>query len=144
LLVVATALGTASPAAAQDPPTLADIEDEVMCVQCGTPLNLSTAAVADRERAFIREQIAAGKSKQEILDGLVDRFGPEVLALPEDEGFSLSIYVVPPVVIGLAAVAVVLGLRRWRLKAPAAPANAPPLRPDENERIEEELRDLDR
>ena len=47
-----------------------------MCVQCKTPLNLSTAAVAEREREFIRSEIARGKSKDEIKAGLVERFGP--------------------------------------------------------------------
>ena len=44
--------------------SLPDIEDEVMCVECGTALNVSTSTVADQERAFIRRQIALGKDKQ--------------------------------------------------------------------------------
>ena len=35
-----------------------------MCPICGTALNLSGAPQADRERAFIRRQIAAGKTKE--------------------------------------------------------------------------------
>jgi cytochrome c-type biogenesis protein CcmH len=43
--------------------TLPDVEDEVMCPVCGTALNLSGGPQADREREFIRRQIAAGKTK---------------------------------------------------------------------------------
>ncbi len=144
-LILAIAL-TAN-AAAQDPgEMLADIEDEVMCVQCGTPLNLSTAAVADREREFIRQEIASGKSKQEILDGLEARFGPSVLALPEDEGFSLAAYLVPVLVVTGALIAVVLAARRWRRPAAGeADAGGEPgaLPPEDARRVENELAEFD-
>ena len=119
--------------------TLPDVEDEVMCVECKTPLNLSTAAVADRERAFIRREIARGKTKQEIKDELVARFGPAVLAEPEDEGFGLAAYVVPIVVVALALVAVLMTARRWR--RPAAQANDAfePPDPSEQQRLDREL-----
>ena len=39
--------------------TLGDVEDEVMCPICGTPLGLATdAPQADRERAYIERLIA--------------------------------------------------------------------------------------
>jgi cytochrome c-type biogenesis protein CcmH len=103
----------AAPSVAEPRASLPDIEDEVMCVQCKTPLNLSTAAVAEREREFIRREIARGKTKDEIKAGLVERFGPAVLAMPEDEGFGLAAYVVP-VLAGLLALAVVLFWMRSR------------------------------
>ena len=39
--------------------------------------------MAQQERAFIREQIAAGKDKAQIKAALVDEYGEEVLAEPE-------------------------------------------------------------
>ena len=56
-----------------------------MCVECGTALNVSNSPVADQERAFIREQIAAGKDKAQIKAALVDEYGAGVLAEPEAE-----------------------------------------------------------
>jgi cytochrome c-type biogenesis protein CcmH len=138
------ALGLAGVANAAEPQTsLPDIEDEVMCVQCGTPLNLSTAAVADREREFIRREIARGKSKEEIKDELVDIFGPSVLALPEDEGFGLAAYLVPILAGALGLVAVLVAIRRWRRPA-AAGESPPPLDPADAERLERELAAHDR
>ncbi len=119
--------------------TLPDVEDEVMCVECKTPLNLSTAAVADRERAFIRREIARGKTKQEIKDELVDRFGPAVLAEPEDKGFGLTAYVVPVVVVGLALIAVLLTARRWRRPAAPSEDGAREADPSELQRLDREL-----
>jgi cytochrome c-type biogenesis protein CcmH len=123
LATLVAATGAVEPRA-----SLADIEDEVMCVQCKTPLNLSTAAVAEREREFIRREIARGKTKDEIKAGLVERFGPAVLAMPEDQGFGLAAYLVPVLAGLLALAAVMLWLRRWRgpaastgrIKAPGA------------------------
>jgi cytochrome c-type biogenesis protein CcmH len=136
-LLLALAL-TGSAPAAEPRTSLPDVEDEVMCVQCGTPLSLSTAAVAEREREFIRREIARGKTKQEIKDGLVDRFGPGVLALPEDEGFGLAAYLVPVLVGLLLLAAVVLAARRWRRPAPAA-APGRELDPADERRLEREL-----
>jgi cytochrome c-type biogenesis protein CcmH len=136
--LAATGAGAGISAAAEPRASLPDIEDEVMCLQCGTPLNLSNAPVADREREFIRRQIARGRTKQQIKDALVARFGPSVLAEPEDEGFGLAAYLVPALAVLLALVAVVAAARRWR--APAKPAAAPPeLEPAEARRLEREL-----
>jgi hypothetical protein len=51
LLVAFTALAAPAAAlAAQPRTTLNDIEDEVMCVVCGVPLNIAESPQADRER----------------------------------------------------------------------------------------------
>jgi cytochrome c-type biogenesis protein CcmH len=144
--VVALVLAFAPAGAATAAPpraSLPDIEDEVMCLECGTPLNLSNAPVAERERAFIRREIARGRTKEQIKDALVDRFGPAVLAEPEDEGFGLAAYLVPVLVALLAAAAVILAARRWRRPARAAAA---PRRPDpaDERRLERELAAYDR
>ena len=59
LLVLAFAL--LAPAAQAAPPrtSLPDVEDEVMCVECGTSLAVSDSPVADQERSVIRKLIAA-------------------------------------------------------------------------------------
>jgi len=117
----------AAPAAGAARTSLADVEDEVMCVQCKTPLDQSHAPAAERERAFIRRGIAAGRSKQEIKDGLVAQFGPAVLAEPEDSGFGLAGWLVPIAAVLAALVALLLAARRWRRTGgPVAAAGAAP------------------
>ena len=86
-----------------------------MCPVCGVTLELATESPqANQERDFIRKLIAQGLTKDEIKDRLVAEFGPEVLAEPGDSGFDLAAWLVPGVAIVLAAVAIVVGLRRWR------------------------------
>ena len=123
--------------------SLPDLEDEVMCLQCGTALNLSNAPVAERERAFIRREISRGRTKQQIKDALVERFGPAVLAMPDDKGFDLAAYLVPLLVAVLATVALLASFRRWR--RPSRVVAAPTaLDPADDERLERELTAYDR
>jgi cytochrome c-type biogenesis protein CcmH len=130
--------------AAGGPASLPDVEDEVMCVQCKTALNVSTSAVADQERAFIRRQIALGKDKQQVKAALVDEFGPGVLALPEDKGFSLAAYLVPIALALIALTGLIVAARRWR-RRPAEAAPAPePLADDDARRLDAELAAYDR
>ena len=100
--------------AAEPRTTLPDVEDEVMCVECGTALNVSTSPVADREREFIRRRIAEGKSKPEIKAALVDEYGAKVLAVPEGGGFDVAAWLVPGLLCLLALLGVGIAALRWR------------------------------
>jgi cytochrome c-type biogenesis protein CcmH len=130
--------------AAGGPASLPDIEDEVMCVECKTALNVSTSAVAEQERAFIRRQIAMGKDKQEVKDALVEQFGPGVLATPEEKGFDLAAYLVPIALGLLALAALVVAARRFRRRPEEAAAAPAPLDDDDARRLDAELAAYDR
>ena len=123
LLLVAISVTPAAAAAAAPRAELSDIEDEVMCVVCGTPLALSEAPSADRERAFIQRRIDEGMTKAEIKRALVGEYGEDVLAMPTGRGFSLGAYLVPiAVVLGaLAALVVTSRRRRGAAEPPAEP-----------------------
>src|SRR3954464_7717731 len=86
--------------------SLPDIEDEVMCVECGTVLRVSNSPVAEQERAFITQQIKQGKDKQQIESALVDQYGEGVLADPGTSGFNKTLWLVPIVLALLAAVGI--------------------------------------
>jgi cytochrome c-type biogenesis protein CcmH len=146
LLLATTALAvSAMPGSPQQAQVnLPDIEDEVMCPVCGTALNLSFSPQADRERAFIRQEIAQGKTKDEILNDLVAQYGTEVLAEPPKSGFDLTAWLVPGIAIILAAIAIAFGLRRWRRASrnpeeEAATSGDKPLDSAERERLDSDL-----
>jgi cytochrome c-type biogenesis protein CcmH len=148
LLAIALVLLLAAPAAAAEPrASLTDIEDEVMCLECGTALNVSNSEVAEQQREFIAELIAQGKTKQEVKDALVAEYGPRVLAEPRDDGFQLTAWLVP-VLAAIAALALVLlTARRWRAARPAEPEAAggdAAIDPDDARRLDAELAAFDR
>ena len=115
MLVALAALALAAPlAVAEQRASLTEIEKQVMCPVCGTLLQLAESPQAQREKAFIRRLIAEGRTEAQIKDALVAEYGDEVLALPKGSGFSLSAYVVPIVAFLVAAVALAIGVLRWR------------------------------
>lgn len=114
-LVALALVAAAAPAApAAQRASLIEIEKQVMCPVCGTLLQLAESPQAQREKAFIRRLIAEGRSEAQIKDALVAEYGEEVLALPRSSGFSLSAYVVPIVAFLAAAIALAIGVMKWR------------------------------
>ena len=139
LAALALLLVFAAPAIAK-PPTLADLEDEVMCVECGTPLVVSNSPVANQERAFIQQQIAAGKSKAQIKAALVEEYGDQVLAEPGGDGFDATLWIVPVILVLLGAVGILFAVRRWRRNGPEPDAPlAPALSAEDARRLDAEL-----
>ncbi len=136
--VLATAPGTAL--AATPRASLTDIENDVMCVSCREPLALAQSPQAIRERAFVRNLIAQGETKSQILQALVGQYGPAVLGKPPASGFNLTVYLLPPAIllVGLAILAV--SLPRWRRRARERPLPAgPKLDAADARRLEEDL-----
>lgn len=119
--------------------TLADIEREVMCPTCGTPLMVSQSPLADRERAFIQALIARGETKAQIERAMVRQFGPAILATPPAHGFDLAAYLVPlaAALLGLGGAA--LTAVRWRRRSPAPPASPPPVPAALARRLDQDL-----
>jgi cytochrome c-type biogenesis protein CcmH len=149
---VALVLALAAPAlAGEERPTLADLEDEVVCPTCAPQtLDQSNSPVALRMKRFIAERIAAGDTKSEIKAQLADEFGDSVLAAPPKKGFNLLAWVLPLVGIALAAVA--LGLAAWRWSSAREPPPAAidasqngrgPIEPELERRLDEELARFD-
>lgn len=137
-LAVTCAFVVPTAVSAAEPPRAADLEAELVCPVCETTLDQSDAPVAQRMKTFIRERIAAGDSEQEIKDALVDEFGAGVLATPPKSGFGLLAWLLPLGALAAGAIAVGLLVRTWsRRRAPPGPE--PPLDPELEQRVDEEL-----
>ena len=143
LLLAACVLALAcagSAAASEEHPTAAELESELVCPVCDSTLDTSNAEIARRMKAFIRARIAAGDTKSEIKAKLVDQFGPRVLAVPPRKGFDWVAWLLPLAGIGVAAA--VVGAIAWswsRGNSPAPPADEPPLDPEQERRLDDEL-----
>ena len=148
LLAITALLAFAAPAMAQNCPqtSLGDLEDEVMCPLCGRPLStVDREPQAQRERVFMQRLIDQCKSKEEVKSALAAQFGPKVLALPDDDGFDATAYIVPVLVPLAALAAIAFSATRWRRRKPASavasgPApQGPTLDPDDSARLEADL-----
>lgn len=148
LFASSTAAPAPAPAQSTAPKTsLYEMESQVMCVTCRTPLAVANGPQADSERALISRLIDEGKSPDEIKDALVLEYGERVLALPDDDGFNVAIYVVPIVVVAIGLAILAIFLPRWRRRARAfagAPgALGPELDPADARRLDDDLKNYD-
>jgi cytochrome c-type biogenesis protein CcmH len=104
------------------------ISAELRCVVCQ---NLSVADspsdMAQQMRAIVREQVAAGKTPEEIKDYFVSKYGEWVLLAPTTKGFSVVVWVFPFVALVGGLILGLFILRGWtRRKTSAATAEANP------------------
>jgi len=140
-LLCALAALLLAPAGALAQASLPDIEDEVMCVTCNIPLNIAESPQADDQRTYIRGLISQGLDKRQIKAALVSEYGRDVLALPENEGFGLTAYLVPIGLVVVLAGALVLLLPSWRRRSPAGigDGQSAKLSDDDSRRLDEDL-----
>ena len=134
-------LAPASATAAEPRTTLNAVENELMCDTCKVPLSIAESPRADQEREQIRDLIAQGKTKQQILDVFVEQYGPSVLAVPKSGGASVTVWAVPAGVVVAVAIGLLLMLPRWRRRRPSGlpAAAAPELGSDDAQRLERDL-----
>jgi cytochrome c-type biogenesis protein CcmH len=149
--LAAAALALAPAALATEAhPTLNELENEVMCPVCGTTLAQSDSDAAKQIERVIRARIAAGYTKSQIKDFLVQQYGKSILAAPPKEGFDLLAWLLP--LVGIVLAAALLGVAAWRWTRgraqpeaqPAASMNGRgPLDPELEQRLDEELARFD-
>ena len=152
LLVAAAALVLAAPAlASEQHPTLAELENQLMCPICaGETLAQSDSAPAQRIKAHLQQRIRQGWTRIEIINEEVDIWCARILAAPRKHGFDLLAWVLP--LVGILGAAGVIGVLAWRWsrrrEEPTAPLppyalNGRPLDPDLERRLDEELARFD-
>jgi cytochrome c-type biogenesis protein CcmH len=115
-----------------------DLSREIRCVVCQSQsVADSDADIAQEVRAIIREQIAAGRSDQEIRDYLVARYGDFVLFNPPFKGSTYVLWIGPFAILALAGIGVAMFFRRRAQE----PARMPELSVDEHSRVVRLLQD---
>jgi cytochrome c-type biogenesis protein CcmF len=116
-----------------------------MCGTCGRKLvNECTCAKAAEMREEIAQLARKGKTKKEILDFYVAKYGSqEPLAEPIDEGFNRLAWAFPYVLGIFALLIVVTVALRWSRPALAVAGTDLTVDPDMDARVDDELRNLD-
>lgn len=134
------------PASAQEgQPTDDDVNaiaKQLYCPVCeNTPLDVCGTQACIDWRAEIRQKLTEGWSEEEIIQYFVDRHGMQILVEPPAEGFTLFIYIIPPLILFMAVLILMRAVRGWRKHMPMESSG---LSSDEQNvyitRMEEELR----
>lgn len=73
-----------------------EVASQLRCPVCqGLSINDSPAELAVEMKGVVREQLAAGKSPDEVRAYFVDKYGTWVLLEPEARGFNTLVYALP-------------------------------------------------
>ncbi len=156
VLVLAAVLGFSLLSAPKAQPA-ANLDSEMLRVAKGlycpvcpsTPLDVCETQACVQWRALIREKLANGESEAQIRAYFVAQYGERVLGAPPAEGFNISAYVFPFILLIAGAAFLAVTMRRWQqsraaLKTaePAAGADEPPsVAPEYAERIRRALKE---
>ena len=97
-----------------------DVASQLQCPIChGESVQDSPSQLAQQMRGIIRQKLAAGESKQQVITYFEQRYGDSILESPPQQGFTLLIWL-PPAVIFVAGAYLVFTLgREWQQAQPA-------------------------
>ena len=120
-----------------------EIEDSLIAPCCWSqPVSQHYSEIAEKIRKEVRAMVAAGKSRDEILDYYVSEYGERILAAPRPKGFNILAYILPWAALILGAWLLIVLLKRLRSSAPSP---GPAILPDARYAsiVEKEIKDLD-
>lgn len=96
------------------------VASELRCPVCqGLSIQDSPSELAQQMRAVVRDQLAAGRTPDEVKHYFVDKYGEWILLEPQAQGFNVLVYVLPVAAVLAGAAVVVIAVRRWSRPAPS-------------------------
>ena len=91
-----------SPEPGYDEREAQNIDRMIMCPVCpAETIDQAQVEISLQMRGVIRQMMAEGRTRQEILDFFVERYGPDILAAPPKSGVNLLAWVLP--IVGVLA-----------------------------------------
>jgi cytochrome c-type biogenesis protein CcmH len=98
------------------------VATQLRCPVCqGLSIQDSPSELAQQMRSVVRDQLAAGKTPDEVKAYFVSKYGEWILLAPKPRGFNLIAYAVPILVVGCGGVVIALAVRRWTASAASVP-----------------------
>ena len=89
--------------------TINSLNAVLMCPVCpGESIDQSQNDLAVQMRGIVKVKLEQGWTEEQIKDFFVDGYGPSVLLEPSSSGFNLVLWIVPPIVLFVAILAVVI------------------------------------
>ena len=91
------------------------IDKSLMCPVCPSEtIDQSQVEIAKQMRVMVRDKLAQGESRGEILQFFVDRYGLGILAEPPKSGFNLLVWVIPPIALLIGSGILAMTVRAMR------------------------------
>ncbi|CAN5489082.1 cytochrome c-type biogenesis protein CcmH [soil metagenome] len=87
---------------------------ELRCPVCqGLSIQDSPSELSQSMRSVVREQLAAGRSPDQVKAYFVSKYGEWILLAPAAHGFNIVAYALPVLVVVGGGLLIVLAVRRW-------------------------------
>jgi len=136
---------TAGPLAPSELERAAEAIDAALIAPCCFMQQVSVhpSRAAEEVRRDVRARLAAGESRQQILDAYVARYGRRILAEPPPAGFGVALYAGAIVLLLASLAAVALGLERVVRRTARPPVVTAGVDPGIAARLDDELAMLD-
>lgn len=101
-----------------------DVASQLRCPVCqGLSIEDSPTDLARDMRAVVRDQLASGKTADEVKAYFVDAYGEWILLQPRPSGLNLVVYLLPLLGIGIGAAVILRSVRRWTGRPAPDPAD---------------------
>ena len=103
------------------------VSTQLRCPVCqGESIQESPADLAKEMRRLVRDQLAAGRSTEEVKAYFVSKYGEWILLEPKARGVNLTVYLLPFVMLFGGAALILVSVRRWSKPHAAPVAGSPP------------------
>ena len=94
------------------------VASQLRCPVCqGLSIQDSPSDLARSMRSLVREQLAQGKSPDEVKAYFVSKYGEWILLAPSAHGFNLLAYAAPLLLVLGGAAVIFVAVRRWTATA---------------------------
>jgi len=98
---------------------------QLRCPVCqGLSIQDSPSELAQSMRSLVRDQLAQGKTPDQVKAYFVSKYGEWILLSPAPHGFNLLAYAVPILIVLGGGALITLAVRRWTSPAPDSPSAA--------------------
>jgi cytochrome c-type biogenesis protein CcmH/NrfF len=118
--------GTLSDAQKNDPrleSLTKSVASQLRCPVCqGLSIQDSPSELSQQMRTVVKEQLAAGKSEQEVKDYFISKYGEWILLEPQAHGFNVLVYALPALLVLGGAIFLVVIVKKWTSAAPPSAA----------------------
>lgn len=144
-IAFALVLISVSPVSAAD----LSITKELVC-QCGCLSVLDSCAHAecssrDEMTQTVAQKVAAGESREQIIQYFVNLYGEQVLSAPTKQGFNLTAWITPFAAIIFGGGIIYVALKAWLQRGQTSPVTtaAPEADDEYRRRLEKELAEFE-
>ena len=90
------------------------VASQLRCPVCqGLSIQDSPSDLAQSMRVVVRDQLAAGKTPEEVEAYFVSKYGEWILLAPKPQGFNVVAYALPVLAVVVGGAVIGVAVRRW-------------------------------